>query len=545
LSVTPPVLITRHRLLVRAGVAVAGAVLASRVTGMPWLGERAEAAASAGDWADLARSVSGKLLRPDDAAYAVERLPWNALYDRAYPQAVLQVATVADVRRGIDFCRDTGVRPIPRSGGHSFQGFSTGTGLVLDLSRLDQVTMTADRTRARVGAGANLLHIYDKLAPGRMAIAGGTCPTVGIAGLTQGGGIGPFTRQYGLTLDRLMGAEIVTADGKRRYLSRDHEADLFWAIRGGGGGSFGVVTAFDFAPVPVGMENVAISLTFPWGRVDRVLEAYQQWVPTVPLYAHPGVILRATASGPGSTPAVVVSLWHRGPRARADALVRAFIAEAGVRPTSREDHAGSFFEAEYREFCDGLRREQCARDTHPPGVLPRLGLSTYSEITREPWPAAAIDVMTGRIERWQRSRVLMPPGADPALQVGKVLIEPVDGAVHRVASDATAWPHRDGFLCMQYQARVPQGASQQLVNAAQEWLEGLHAGLSRWRTGAEYSNYGNRNLRAWGTAYYGGNLARLRRIKARRDPHNLFRFAQSIRPANPSHGRPGRLARHG
>ncbi len=445
---------------------------------------------------------------------------------------MLQAADATDVQRAVDFCRDTGVRPIPRSGGHSFQGFSTGTGLIIDLAGMRQVQMNAARTRARIGAGANLLHVYEALfSQGRMAIAGGTCPTVGISGLTQGGGIGPFARQYGLTLDRLIGAEIVTADGRRRYISRHHDADLFWAIRGGGGGNFGVVTWFDFAPVPVGMQNVVIDLTFPWRHVDRVFEAFQEWVPTVPRNAHPGMTLRTSARAPGATPEVDVSLWHRGPRRLADALVGEFIRAVGVRPSSRDETVGTFFEQEYREYCDGLRPDQCARDTVPPGALPRVGLSTYSEITQDAWPAAAIDVLAAQMERWQRSTTLQPAGVNAGLQAGKVIIEPVDGAVHEVATGATAWPHRNGFLCMQYQARVPKGAPRSLVDNAQRWLDGLYSRLAPWRTGAEYSNYGNRNLTRWGTAYYGQNLARLRTIKATRDPGNVFRFAQSIRPA--------------
>jgi FAD/FMN-containing dehydrogenase len=126
---------------------------------------------------------------PGDPADTTARLPWNTNYDDVYPQAVLQAADATDVQRAVDFCRDTGVRPIPRSGGHSFQGFSTGTGLIIDLAGMRQVQMNAARTRARIGAGANLLHVYEALfSQGRMAIAGGTCPTVGISGLTQGGG---------------------------------------------------------------------------------------------------------------------------------------------------------------------------------------------------------------------------------------------------------------------------------------------------------------------------------------------------------------------
>lgn len=127
--------------------------------------------------------------------------------------------------------------------------------------------------------------------------------------------------------------------------------------------------------------------------------------------------------------------------------------------------------------------------------------------------------------------MLQPPGVSDGLQTGKVIFEPIDGAAGRISPTATAFPHRGCFLTMQYQARVPRGSSPELVAASQEWLDDLFSRLTPWRTGQEYSNYGNRKLKDWDNAYYGQNLPRLRRIKTRRDPRNLFRFDQSIPPS--------------
>lgn len=526
--------LTRRSFITRSALGVAGLSTAGLVLGSRgW--NSAYAAVSGGDWNDLARSVRGQLLLPGNSQFDTARLPWNALYDNVMPQAILRVAGAEDIRRAIEFCRDTGVRPILRSGGHSFQGFSTGTGLIIDLSSLSRVVINSTRERVRIGAGATLLDVYENLYKrARITIVGGTCPTVGISGLTQGGGVGPFTRQYGLTLDRLIGAQVVTADGQVRRVNAKNDSDLFWAIRGGGGGSFGVVASFDFLPVPADMPIVTIELEFPWKHAERVITAFQEWVPTVPRNAHPGMTIRTSERGTGAEPTVAVSLWHRGSRMRADAEIRELLKEIAVKPLSRTERQQAFFETEYDEYCEGLERQQCASEVSPPGVLPRVGLSTYSEISRRPWPRAAIGVLLQEIERWQRDMVLQPEGVSAGLQAGKVIIESIDGAVHEVAPSATAFPHRDGLFVYQFQARTRKGAPAETVEAAQTWLDNLYDDLTPWRTGAEYSNYGNRRLNDWEQAYFGGNAARLRQVKTQVDPRNLFRFEQSVRPLKKS-----------
>ncbi len=524
--------ITRRQLLRRAGVAGAGLLGAGAITHLPWDTAEAASSATALDYADLAAQLNGTLVLPSSPAYATARLAWNTIYDNRYPQAVVKATTPHDVQVAVNFARDLGLHPIARSGGHSFQGYSTGSGLVIDVSGLNEVTMNAGRTRARIGAGTNLLRAYGVLAQRGMAIPGGSCPTVGISGLAQGGGIGPFTRQYGFTLDRMTGAQMVTADGRLLRLNARENADLFWAIRGGGGGNFGVVTAFDFAPIPLGTTNTSVDVVFPWRHAERVMLAFQDWVPTLPLNAHPGLVTRTTTAAPGAQPEIAVSLWYRGRRAECTALVDEFIREVGIRPTSRSADSGRFFDVEFDEYCADLTLEQCAMaGVNPGGQVPRLGISTYSEMTRRSWPATGVTALLDQMERHQRSRVLQPAGVSNAVQAGKVIIEPINGVAGRVSPTATAFPHRGCFLAMQYQARVPEGASPDLVAASQEWLDGLYAHLSPWRTGQEYSNYGNRHLKGWASAYYGQNLPRLRRIKARCDPGNLFRFAQSIPPA--------------
>ena len=489
------------------------------------------AAASPGDWAALSRSLSGRLLLPSDPAYATARLPWNTIYDWVAPQAIAQPRTPGEVQAAVTFCRDLGIKPTARSGGHSFQGFSTTSGLLIDMSAMNRVVLNRTRTKARIGAGALLIDIYRELFnQGRMAINGGTCPLVGISGLTQGGGVGPFSRQYGLTLDRLIGANVVTAQGESLRVSEDENPDLFWAIRGGGGGNFGIVTSFDFAPVPVDMKLNSYVITFAWRHAQRVVEAFQTWPDVLPVTSHPNLILVTSTGAPGAQPSVTVELWHRGSERVANRVIRDFIREVDAKPLSVAAKRQNFFQAEFDEYCEGFTQAQCAPVTTPGGLLPRVGLSTYSDISAGPWPSRANAVMLEELERWQRDPVLQPEGLNFNLQAGKVIIEPLSGAVHDTPTNATAFPHRDGWLIYQFQSRVQPGASPDVVAAGQEWVNRLYARLAPWRTGAEYSNYGNRELKRWGAAYYGPNLARLRDIKRTYDPTNLFRFEQSVPP---------------
>lgn len=521
---------SRRAVLAGLGAAAVGSFAIARGSAPSWA--LASTGASPGDWADLARQVRGTLLMPSSPEYQTARLGWNTIYDDVLPQAVLKAADANDVRQALAFCRDTGVRPTPRSGGHSFQGFSTSTGLLIDLSALDSVRVSKDRERVRIGAGALLIDIYAKMAKqGRMAIAGGTCPLVGISGLTQGGGIGPFSREYGLTLDRLLSADIVTANGRLQRVSAHANPDLFWAIRGGGGGNFGVVTSFEFAPIPADMTINSTTMTFAWADAARVLAAFQTWPEALPATAHPNLVIVTSEPATGAQPQVTVSLWFRGSRPRNAAVIRDFIAEVGASPISQQVVRQSFFDAEWDEYCQGYDWQQCAPVTSSGGLLPRVGLATYSEISRRPWPRAANDVLLEELERWQRDPVLQPPGVVDTLQAGKVIIEPLSGAVHRTAPTATAFPHRTGWLIYQFQSRVRPGAPQEVVAAGQAWVTNLFERLTPWRTGDEYSNYGNRALRGWGEAYYGENLARLRSVKAEVDPRNLFRFEQSVRPS--------------
>lgn len=488
----------------------------------------AAAAAGTSEWHDLAGALDGALILPTDPAYAAARLVWNAHYDTARPAAVVRAASDRDVATALAFARDHGIRPIARSGGHSFAGYSTGDGLVIDVSALNAIAVDRGRGLARIGAGVDNIGMYRGLGPHGFAIPGGTCPTVGIAGLTQGGGIGPFGREHGLALDHVVGARVVTADGRIRDIDARRDPDLFWAIRGGGGGNFGIVTSFLFAPVAAGRMWTQSTTTFRWRDAARVFSAYQDWLPTLTPRCTPTLVVRNDVA----EPTVYLETAYRGPRADHDAALRAFAREAGVRSIAQSASSGTFYATEMAEWCPGFSAEECAdAEATAQGRLPRLGAGIRSDFIVDRWPAHAFETVIDQLEQRQRDPELQVPGASPGSLAGKLRIEPVDGAMRDPAPDATAFRHRDCSMLVQYQVRFPATASADVASANLAWLDQLYGATRPWLSGRSYVNYLSRTPAHSGSAFYGGNLGRLRRIKAAVDPKQLFRFGQGITPA--------------
>lgn len=496
-------------------------------------GDGGSSGPSAADWNDLARSIRGKVILPGDPLYPSLRLTWNGIYDRVLPQAIVRVADERDVATAVRFAADTGVQPTARSGAHSFAGFSSSTGMIIDVGALNAAHMTPDRSSVRAGAGATILDVYrETWNGGQMAIAGGLCPTVGLAGLTLGAGYGMFCREYGMTCDRLVEAQIVTADGQLRTANASENADLFWASRGGGGGNFGVVTSLTYVPIPADRTANHTSLVFPWSVARRALAEWQAWALNAPYAAWTSISLRTQSPYGEAEPTIRVEAWHMGPAFEAERLVDELISAVGVPPTLRTDYSGPFLQVKYDEYCAGFKPEECAiQDRTPQGKFPRRGYHSTSDIMMDSYPEPAAEVIVDAVERRQRQLAVEFPAVPDSEARASALIEPADGAVNRMAPDATAFPFRRTAFIAQFGVRVPVGAPHESVDTAVGWCDDLRSALTPWRSGYLYVNYPDRAVRDWGNAYYAGNFDRLREIKARRDPCNLFRFPQSIPPA--------------
>ena len=293
-------------------------------------------------WAQLQRSVEGTLARPGSASYDEVRLLQNPRYDDQLPLAVLSVASAADVATGIAFAQDHDLPLAIRSGGHSYPGWSAGgspRALVLDCRPLSDVTLDGDVTT--IGPGALLADVYDTLGSSGRAIAGGSCGTVAIGGLTLGGGVGVLTRAMGLTCDAVTAMQVVTADGQVRRASADEEPDLFWALRGAGGGHLGIVTSFTFA-TDAAPTISTVYLEWVADAAADVVRAWQGWAPTADERLWSTLKLLGGADHPDG-PTVLLSGTWTGPSGGLDDQLATFLRDVPT-PTVRTDHVRDYRE---------------------------------------------------------------------------------------------------------------------------------------------------------------------------------------------------------
>jgi FAD/FMN-containing dehydrogenase len=513
-----------RRSFLKAGLALAGAALSSAGA----LG--AVSPVTAQRLGSLGDRLKGRLILPGAPDYHLYSQLWNARYEDVLPAAIVMAADEADVAAAIVLARGEGLDFVLRSGGHSFAGFSTTPGIVIDVRGLTTVAVDTAAATARVGPGMTNLPLYEALWPYRMAVPAGTCPTVGIAGLALGGGFGRLSPIHGLTSDNLLGLRLIDAEGKVAVVDEKQNPDLLWASRGGGGGNFGAVTELTFRLQPVDMPFTNVDYTFAWPAALKVLRAWQQWTADRPPQGHGYLQLITGAPADGAT--ISVELTFAGDPEQAKALARDFIAATGNDPIRTRELSGSFVSTERDWLCAGLRPEECGyAGVTPGGTIPRYALSGKSDFVRSPWPDEGLGLLIEALGRRQADRVLTPPDFQPGVHDGKVLMEVCGGAIDRIGPADTAFAHRGMLYLSQYQARWLPGAAPSVVAANVDWVRAMFASVAPYRSGASYVNYADRDLADWPEAYYGANLDRLRRIKAKVDPDYVFRFPQSIAPA--------------
>ncbi|MGH9017814.1 MAG: FAD-binding oxidoreductase [Acidimicrobiales bacterium] len=467
-------------------------------------------------WAALATMLDGTLVLPSAPAYGAAKLVYNQRFAGADPAAVAYCASPADVQRCIDFARTHGITPTPRSGGHSYAGYSTGTGLVVDVSPLHSVMTDTSSLRAVVGSGTQLIDLYRQLSNAGVLLPGGSCPTVGIAGLTLGGGIGVVGRKYGLTCDNLVAVDLVTADGRLRRCTADENADLFWASRGGGGGNFGIATSFTFAVHRLPSLSL-FTINWPWAAAASVLGAWQQWTATAPdeLWSN----CQLAASGPDG-PGVRSNGVFVGSPGDLTAVLQPFLAQAG-RPDDQFVGPEQYLHAMLVEAgCEDLSVAQChLTGQNPTATLPRSSFAATSAFVADPLSDAGIAAVTGSVVRLA--------DADPELG-GGLVFDAYGGVINEVAPDATAFVHRRELCAVPASTSWSPAASPSTVQAAEAWLAQTAAALAPFVGPGAYQNYIDPTLADWALAYYGSNLPRLVEVKRRYDPDDVLHFAQSI-----------------
>ncbi|MCC0094194.1 FAD-binding oxidoreductase [Streptomyces flavotricini] len=483
----------------------------------------AAAPARAPDWSALGRGIDGRVVLPGDPGYPEARQLFQPRYDAIAPGAVAYPAHAADVAVCLDFARRSAVPVVPRGGGHSYAGWSTcAGGLVVDAGAM--AGLVVEGSGVRIGAGARLGDVNRSLASRRLAVPTGLCPTVGIAGLTLGGGLGLASRAHGTTSDALTGATVVTPDGLVREVDAARDPDLFWALRGGGGGNFGVVTEFRFRTHPA-TDCAYAELHWPEADSAALLRGWQRWLAALPdpFWSQVEFLIEG---GPAAAPAVRV-LCLDGRTELERQLTR--LSDLVGRPLRDSWIVVRTYEETLRAMSGCAERS--AAQCHLPGTLPgrtpegRIGRDSYGGRC-DFWgaaglPDAGVAAVLAAVRRYGRS---VPAGGLGVVQ----FTGECGGAVNRPAAADTAFVHRDSAFLTQYLAYWPGSATPAQVASHQGWLDGLWRDLRPWASGRAYQNYIDPKLPAWREAYYGPNLARLEEVRRAYDPDRLFRFPQAI-----------------
>ena len=319
---------------------------------------------------ELAARIEGEVATPASASYAQARLSESTRFDSVHPAAIVFAVNPADVAATISWARRYGIHLVPRSGGHSYAGYSTTTGVVLDVGEMRSVRVALDRKTAVLGAGTRLIDVYADLWTKGVTIPAGSCATVGIAGLTLGGGVGYASRKLGLTCDNVTRVQIVTAAGEVLNCDATHHDDLFWACRGGGGGNFGVATNFDFAVHPVSTVST-YSIEWPWAEAGAAVQAWQKFAPHAPDELFSVCDLLATNPGRGARSHVVSAGQFFGSEADLRTLIQP-LANTGM-PLRVATKTRTYLDAMlFWAGCSGETVGQC--HLSPRGTLARVDL---------------------------------------------------------------------------------------------------------------------------------------------------------------------------
>ncbi len=452
----------------------------------------------------LRGQLQGALCYPGEPEYDQARTIWNAMIDR-HPAAIIRAAGPDDVVRAVSAARDRQLLLSIRGGGHNIAGSAVcDGGLMLDLSAMKSVRIDPSTRTARVEPGV-LLAEFDKEAQAfGLATPLGINSTTGVAGLTLGGGFGWLSRKLGLTVDNLLSADVVLADGSLVRASASENQDLFWALRGGGG-NFGVVTSFEFRLHPVGPEVLAGLVVHPLSNAKQVLEGYRRVVASAPDDLTCWTVMRKAPPLPFLAPEVhgtdvlVLAVCYAGDPAKAQAAVAPLRALG--RPIA--DVVGPTPYAGWQQAFDPLLT---------PGRRNYWKSHDFVELGDE-----ALALMIASAGR------LPSPECE-------IFIAQLGGAVNRVSATSTAYPHRDVNFVMNVHTRWGEASQDQ---ACIGWARDFFDRMAPHATGGVYVNFmpGDEEQRVRQGAY-GPNYERLAKLKARYDPGNLFRQNQNIPPAS-------------
>ncbi|KAG0266389.1 hypothetical protein DFQ27_009830 [Actinomortierella ambigua] len=456
---------------------------------------------------------NSSLTTPSLPAYDTQRLAFDRNFDYK-PVAIYYPATVEDAVAAIKCAAAFNISIAPRSGGHSFEAYSVGGrdgSLVIDLAHFQQFSLDSATGIATVGAGTRLGPLYARLwKEGQYLIAAGTCPAVGIGGIALGGGVGMAARKHGATTHNIVGMTMVSAEGKILEVSASSNSDLFWALRGAGGGSFGLVTEFQIRAFKAPPVATTLRLFYPVENSREVIHAFTTWASTVSaddLYA--AIIV--------SNDFVLVYSSYFGTKVQALDVLEPVFRVVG-EPTRKTIHEGSWYEA-------------VAIASHGVNVEhPDLSQYRYHRgralVYRKPLSVAEIEVVHKYLHVLPR-----PKGSTETY----ITIELWGGKINRPDASPAAFDYHRGVLySIQFGVSWDDPSGQPGVDCVEciewsaEFAREMQAVYSSGPRLESYQNYMDRDLPEALDAYYGPYLPRLKNIKRRIDPTNVFSFPQSI-----------------
>jgi len=448
----------------------------------------------------LRAQVKGQLVLPDDPGYDETRQVWNAMIDRK-PAVIVQCAEVNDVPTAIEFARENGLEIAVRGAGHNIAGNALcEDGLVIDFSTMRKVRVDTEKKHAYVEPGATLGDFDKAVQAHGLATPVGINSTTGIAGLTLGGGFGWLTRKYGMTIDNLASVDVVTVDGKKVRASVNENADLFWAIRGGGG-NFGVVTQFEFQLHHVGPEILAGLIVYPFDQAKQILSQYREFVKSAPEELTVWVVLRQAPplpflpEGVHGKEVVVLALFYAGDTADGEKLIQP-LRNFG---NPHGEHIGAQPYAAWQQAFDPLLT---------PGARNYWKTHNFVEIND-----GAFDSMiefTGKL---------------PTSQC-EIFIAHISGASNRIPADSMAYGHRDVNFVLNVHGRWDEAIDdERCIN----WARTFFKASAPFASAGAYVNFMTEEEGDRVAAAYGTNYNRLVQIKEKYDPDNILHMNQNIR----------------
>lgn len=451
----------------------------------------------------LGRDMTGRLILPNQMGYSLASRPNNALYDDRRPIAVAMCANASDVSRCVRWAGDTGTPFVIRSGGHNYAGFSTTNGLLIDVRAMNKVSLDLKNGQATIEGGVNNEDMASALRNYSVAVPSGRCPTVGAAALCLGGGWGFAATHAGLTCDSLVSTDLVTANTRLITASDRENTDLFWALRGGGGGNFGVNTSLTFRLHEVSTVT-RFNIIWPPGRQVEIMSLLQdlQIENATTLSTRSKVRMRS----PGAFPTVndlvteTIGLFWGTETDFRDLIAPAL---ALLKPDVLEIYE------------EGYWRARDALGTDDPNGLYDIRSNYVETKLSEEGLANMISWMT----RW-------PGGSLPQLNMG--ILFAIGGRVRDISPDATAYVHRNSNFIFQLESSWSPLDKPSIVRRQHAWLYSYYDDMQKYLQPSCYVNFPSRELKPWKSYYYGSNLPRLVEVKRLYDKHNLFKFKQSI-----------------